>query len=612
MAAEPQLTPACELAFAVARQGTQSAPVVEPPAALRNFLQSPQPSRRALRAAHRALDGDAGFRRRVADQAATDAYVGRAGWLFLHRPDGWDLEFEELTCRFLPGPAVEPDARRVDGPAGEATGGQGPEPAGVAEQADGAEQAEGPATVEAGSGLEREVHALRTLVESLMAEGGILAGATIRHLEEQVGALARERDDLAGELSTTAADRDRALALAAGTSDRLAATEARLADATARRVAVEDRLTAALAAQAAAVTAHQALLADLADQLAVAGTERDALAGELERIAAHADQARELFEEAARRAADELQRTLEPSLRAAGHAARGIGDAVHQARMGTERLGDDLVASASAVDRWTAQVEGPAVGVTPVPDDGDLLQVEGDELFPGPGVGGDEPGDGFAEDAWDLSKDLSEALAPYLSDLDRQQPGPLSGSDPACPRWLDDGGPGDGHEVERREVWVNPREGDAAVRQAVPVPDELAGDPLATARFLASLPDVVLVVDGDAVGRLGWPTLSVAEQRDALVSYLGDLAGTAGAAADVVFSGEAGDETTLPPSDLVRVRLTAPAVGSGEAAIALVASYPVDWPAVVVTDDPEVEARAGAIGAATLPAGGLLDLFIAP
>ena len=129
------------------------------------------------------------------------------------------------------------------------------------DRSDDDERPEGRATAEAGSGLEREVHALRTLVESLMAEGGLLAGATIRHLEEQVGALARERDDLSGELSITTADRDRALALAAGTADQLAATDARLADATARRVAVEDRLTAALAAQTAAVAAQQALLA---------------------------------------------------------------------------------------------------------------------------------------------------------------------------------------------------------------------------------------------------------------------------------------------------------------------------------------------------------------
>lgn len=58
-----------------------------------NFARLPP---RALLATKRVLDDDVVFRRRVAG-AVTESGVGRAGWLFLHRPDGWQEALHELA-----------------------------------------------------------------------------------------------------------------------------------------------------------------------------------------------------------------------------------------------------------------------------------------------------------------------------------------------------------------------------------------------------------------------------------------------------------------------------------------------------------------------------------
>lgn len=90
MDAEP-LAAACELAFAVARDGEKAVPPVEPPASMRNYLYVAQLPRRAMTVAQRAIDEDPTFRRRVAAQA-TEQSLGRTGFLWLTRPAGWETD----------------------------------------------------------------------------------------------------------------------------------------------------------------------------------------------------------------------------------------------------------------------------------------------------------------------------------------------------------------------------------------------------------------------------------------------------------------------------------------------------------------------------------------
>jgi predicted RNA-binding protein with PIN domain len=79
----------------VAREGERATPAVTAPTQLRrylNFARLPDP---ALEVARRVLDDDPAFRERVA-MSTGEVVVGRAGWLFLDRPDGWLEELDEL------------------------------------------------------------------------------------------------------------------------------------------------------------------------------------------------------------------------------------------------------------------------------------------------------------------------------------------------------------------------------------------------------------------------------------------------------------------------------------------------------------------------------------
>ncbi|HEX2273387.1 MAG TPA: hypothetical protein VHG90_05905, partial [Acidimicrobiales bacterium] len=84
--------------MAVARAGEDATPMAPAPAALRPFLHFSRLPAAALVAARRTLDADASFRARVAEEVS-EAQVGRAGWLFLNRPEGWEEDLDGLVRR---------------------------------------------------------------------------------------------------------------------------------------------------------------------------------------------------------------------------------------------------------------------------------------------------------------------------------------------------------------------------------------------------------------------------------------------------------------------------------------------------------------------------------
>ncbi|MCU1346935.1 MAG: hypothetical protein JWL70_3201 [Acidimicrobiia bacterium] len=90
------LRPAIELAFMVALGASRSHPTVRVPPPLRPFLKLTRLPERALRPVRRVVDNDEAFRELLLP-AATEEVVGRAGWLWLHRPDGWETELSELV-----------------------------------------------------------------------------------------------------------------------------------------------------------------------------------------------------------------------------------------------------------------------------------------------------------------------------------------------------------------------------------------------------------------------------------------------------------------------------------------------------------------------------------
>lgn len=92
------LTGALERAVTVARRDLATRDAPSPPSSIRPVLGFTRLPSRALRTVQLALDRDDAFRARVAEGAEESA-LGRASWLFLHRPDGWFDELGELAAQ---------------------------------------------------------------------------------------------------------------------------------------------------------------------------------------------------------------------------------------------------------------------------------------------------------------------------------------------------------------------------------------------------------------------------------------------------------------------------------------------------------------------------------
>lgn len=86
----------------VARDGEAAEPRVPAPVSIRPVLGFSRLSAAAYASIRRAVDDDDAFRARVAATADEEA-VGRAGWLWLHRPDGWNAD-SALAAAPVPGP----------------------------------------------------------------------------------------------------------------------------------------------------------------------------------------------------------------------------------------------------------------------------------------------------------------------------------------------------------------------------------------------------------------------------------------------------------------------------------------------------------------------------
>ena len=95
------LRPAIEAALAVARQGEADDPPVPAPPVLRPFLSFARLPAAALAVARRVLDDDESFRARVR-AATSQADVGPVGWLWLDRPEGWDVAVAEAAGATAP------------------------------------------------------------------------------------------------------------------------------------------------------------------------------------------------------------------------------------------------------------------------------------------------------------------------------------------------------------------------------------------------------------------------------------------------------------------------------------------------------------------------------
>lgn len=71
--------------------------MVQPPAALRPYLNFSKQTPRSLEAVARVVDRDPAFRERVSG-VIDEQQIGRPGWLWLTRPDGWEAELAALEA----------------------------------------------------------------------------------------------------------------------------------------------------------------------------------------------------------------------------------------------------------------------------------------------------------------------------------------------------------------------------------------------------------------------------------------------------------------------------------------------------------------------------------
>ncbi|NNF55972.1 MAG: hypothetical protein HKN03_16215 [Acidimicrobiales bacterium] len=153
-------------------------------------------------------------------------------------------------------------------------------------------------------------------------------------------------------------------------------------------------------------------------------------------------------------------------------------------------------------------------------------------------------------------------------------------------------------------------ESTAVARRPISIPEEIMSDPVAVARHIVHTEDVVLLIDGDPVAAMGWPSVDRIDQRRNLVHFLSALAGSSGAAPDVLFDRDHGVDR-LPDSRSVRVRVTSEEGSVAAQLKRLIETYPNEWPVVVVTDNMDLASEVAMKGATILDNGQLLDLFIA-
>jgi predicted RNA-binding protein with PIN domain len=134
-----------------------------------------------------------------------------------------------------------------------------------------------------------------------------------------------------------------------------------------------------------------------------------------------------------------------------------------------------------------------------------------------------------------------------------------------------------------------------------------ADDPAVLDDVLA-VPGLHLIIDGYNITKLGYPTLTLEDQRTRLVTGLTGLAARAsGAELTCVFDATAAVVRPLKVTPRgLRVLFSAVGELADQLIVRLVEAEPAGRPVVVVTNDSEVIAGAGRAGAAALPSAALL------
>lgn len=265
------LRPALEAALDVARAGRRADPPVAVPASLRQVLRMRKQTATSLEQVRRALDDDPDLRRRAAE-AVDERRVGRAGWLFLARPDGWEAELADLEAAAQQRDEVVREEREADREERRARKRVATLEERLAKAQDRAERAVADADA-ARADLAEERRARRQAVAELEPVQGELERA-----RQALAAAEAERDRLAEEVEATRSEAQRDLERAEVAEAQLARAERALEAAAASSPTVARGLAEA-AAQAGAVAERLVALSSSLERTAPAPPEPEATGG---------------------------------------------------------------------------------------------------------------------------------------------------------------------------------------------------------------------------------------------------------------------------------------------------------------------------------------------
>ncbi len=190
--------------------------------------------------------------------------------------------------------------------------------------------------------------------------------------------------------------------------------------------------------------------------------------------------------------------------------------------------------------------------------------------------------------------DAAGAAAPATSRLARAADGlpPRAGQEPTTPTEAPS-------PARRRRSVRSPR------RVPLALPGGVFAHSTEAAVHLLRRAGVLLLVDGYNVAKLGWPELTLPQQRDRLLDALDELAARHGVEVRVVFDG-ADVGRHVVGRRYLQVEFSPPGVSADEVIVRLAESLPVERPVVVATNDGEVRDGARAAGANVIASEQLL------
>ncbi len=170
----------------------------------------------------------------------------------------------------------------------------------------------------------------------------------------------------------------------------------------------------------------------------------------------------------------------------------------------------------------------------------------------------------------------------------------------------------DGLARLRAELAPAPVPSVAALHQPAPLPPGVLDETLQAAEHLLTRAGALVLVDGYNVAKLGWPSLELAEQRDALVAALAPVVAVPANEVWVVFDGSDVDAPRPPARRGLQVRFSPDGITADDVILDLVDRLPPTRRVVVVSNDRKVRDGARRSGARVVSADHLLAVARRP